>query len=436
LIIIASASWLLNGRLRSAELNTPTIAPITVSDTPILSIPVTSGATTRLHFEDGDAILNRVALIAQAMPQPPADSQYAVWLVEGQDRLPLGLLQVDKNGKGALTFDDPQDRNLLEHYHQTEITIEAIADAAANTPPKIAYAYGLPEAGIPYLRGLMVSFPGITQQGGLIHGLNRNVKLIDEAGTDMLGEYKNGNEAGVRENAESIINILVGDKSTEHKDWNGDGQVTDPGDGYGFFLNGNNLGYFQAVYSYADYAINSPGASRNMVVNGEDVKVCSENLAGWAPELRNHISTILNTANLSEIAPEIQRSAELAHQMLNGVDKNANGEIELTSEECGSLAAYESAYQMADMPLLPVTANSGTPIALSETVTASPTATPISPFVVTLTKRPGQNVTPATLAATNQPQPQPTSNNQPKPTKKPKPTDKPGPPPKPTKSRP
>jgi len=445
LIIIAGASWLLNGRLGAANVATPTIPPLAVSDTPVLPIPVTSGATTRLHFQDGDAILNRVALIAQGMPQPSINSQYNVWLGNGQDQFSLGILPVDEDGKGELTFDDPQDRNLLAYYDQVEITIESIASSASNGPPEIAYAYALPGAGIPYLRGLMVSFPGIPEQIGLIHGLNKNVKLIERAGGDMLSDYEGGNQTGARKSAESIINILVGNQSPDHKDWDGDRQVTDPGDGYGFFLNGNNLGYFQAVYSYADYAVNSPGASRNMIVNGEDVKVCAENLGRWATELRTNISTILIAGNLSEVGQEIQRSAELADQMLNGVDKNEDGQIEPTPEECGVLVAYESAYHMADMPLLPVTAE---PLAQGTLTPTTQTATPatyLAPFMATPTKRPGQNALPMTVAPTSQSQPQPTSpsnnNNQPKPTKKPKPTDRPnptnpGPNPHPTHSRP
>ncbi|HEX9389518.1 MAG TPA: protein kinase [Anaerolineales bacterium] len=443
LIIIASASLLLNGRLGATNVETPTNPASAISDTPVLSIPLTSGATTRLHFQDGDAVLSRATLIAQGMPQPPLNSQYTVWLVNEQDRLVLGVLHVDENGKGELTFDDPQDRDLLAYYDQVEITIEPNAVSDPNGSPGIAYAYALPEAGIPYLRGLMVSFPGIPEQVGLIHGLNKNVKLIDEAGRDMLSDYENGNEAGARQNAESIINILVGNQSPDHKDWDGDGQVTDPGDGYGLFLNGNNLGYFQAVYSYADYAVNSPGASRNMIVNGEDVKVCSENLARWAPELRNDISTIFNAASLSELAQEIQRSAELADQMLNGVDKNEDGEIEPTSEECGVLVAYESTYHMADMPLLPVTANPLAQGALTPTAQTATPATPLSPFMGTPTKQPGQNALPMTVAPTSQSQPTSPSNNnnQPKPTKKPKPTDRPNPPnpgpnPHPTNNRP
>jgi len=436
LILVAGMAFLMNRGLPAANAATPTFPPLTLSDIPNLQIPVTFGTTATLHFQDGNAILDQVTLTADALPAPPANSQYEVWLVNGQDRLSLGVLQVDGSGKGELTFDDPQDRNLLAYYDRVEVTIKSNTDTDPNGSTDLAYAYVLPEGGIAYLRGLMVSVPGISQPGGLIQGLERNAKLIDEASNSLLNNYQSGNEAGAKENAESIMNILVGAQSSDHKDWNSDGQVTDPGDGYGFFRNGNNLGYMQAVYSYADYAVNSPGASRNIILNGENVKVCSENLARWAPELRTHISTILNAVKLSEMTQEVQRSAELANQILNGMDKNENGEVEPSADECGVLVAYQSTYHMADMPLLPVTINSlGTAVVVSVTATPSPTTTttPLSPLLVTPTKGPGQNSGSTIVPATSQP-PAPTS-NQPGPTKKPKPTQNPGPGPnpKPTK---
>jgi hypothetical protein len=175
----------------------------------------------------------------------------------------------------------------------------------------------------------------------LIHGLGGNADLLEQSARAMLSDYENGNEAGTRENAEAIMNLLVGDLSRDHKDWNGDEQITDPGDGYGFLLNGDQLGYIRAVYSQADYAVNASGSSRNMIVNGENVKTCAENLARWAPDLRDQLLTILNSASLSEMDSAIQRSAALADQMLNGIDLNENGTVEPISNECGVLAAYE-----------------------------------------------------------------------------------------------
>ena len=452
LIVLAGAAWLLQGWLPAAAVAITTTAPPTVSDTPGLGIPVTFGPTGTLHFEDGNAILDRAILIAQGMPAPPANRQYEVWLVGGQDRLSMGILHQDETGKGELIFDDPQGRNLLAHYHQVEVIIRPGTNPDPDSLTDTAYVSALPGAGVAYLRGLMVSFPGTPEQAGLVHGLTKTARLLYEAGREMVSDYEGGNEAGTRESAESIMNLLVGDQSSDHKDWSGDGQKTDPGDGYGIFLNRNNLGYIQAVYSYADYAVNSPGASQNMIVNGGNAKTCSENIAQWAPELRDHVSMILNAENLAEMDQPIQRSAELAEQILNGVDKDEDGEIQPVAGECGVLVAYESVYQMADMTLLPVTTNAlETPILITGTVMPSETHTPASVILVTPTRRQGENpsqptavatnVAPTNVAPTNAPatnEPPPPVDNNPKPTKQPKPTDKPNPPgnPQPTKKKP
>src|ERR1051325_765698 len=180
LILVAGVAFLRNRGLPAANTVTLTSPPLTLSDTPNLQIPVTFGTTATLHFQDGNAILDQVALTADALPAPPPNSQYEVWLVDGQDRLSLGILQVDGSGKGELTFDDPQDRNLLANYDQVEVTIKPNTDTNPNGPIDLAYAYALPEGGMTYLRGLMVSFPGVSEQVGLIQGLERSAKLIDE----------------------------------------------------------------------------------------------------------------------------------------------------------------------------------------------------------------------------------------------------------------
>lgn len=435
LIFLAGAAVLLSGKLATANAEVPATSPATLTATPlVLGIPVTFGPTGNLHFEDGNAIMDRATLTAQGMPPPPAGNQYEVWLINGQERLPLGILQLDGTGKGQLIFDDPENRNLLAHYQQAEITIGPDANPDPSSLADIAYASALPEAGLAFLRRLLVSFPAAPEQVGLVHGLIRNAELIDKADRNLLSNYQSGDEAGVRENAESIMNLLVGDQSPDHKDWDGDGRVSDPGDGYGFFLNGNNLGYIQAVYSHADYAVNSQGASRNIIVNGENVKICVQNLAQWAPELRGHMQTILNAESLSGLDSVVQRSAELADLILNGIDLNENGTIEAITNECGTLGAYDYGYLMADMPLLPVELLS-TVVPVDGTVTSTQTSAPFFVATATPTKRPNTNqsqgtVAPATsVPATSAPvdEPPPPVDNNPRPTKEPRPTHPPNP---------
>ena len=412
LVTAVLLSMLFNGAPPAAQAETPISPSPSASTTPTLFIPVTLGPASILQFRNGNAILDRAILIAQAMPAPSAGSQYEVWLVNGDERLSLGTLSIDSGGRGELTYDDPQARNLLSVYQGVEITV--VPSASSSDPPRLAYAFTLSNPGLAYLRGLMVSFPTTPQQTSLINGLMENAESMDQAAREMLDAYQNDNETGIRENAEAMLNMLVGDQSPDYQDWNMDGQVRDPGYGYGFLLNGDQIGYIQAVYSHADYAVHSPGASRNMIVNGENVKACAQNLARWAPELRQHLLTILHGEVLSEKDVEVQRSAELASQMLSGIDLNENGGVEPIPGECGALVANEYTYRMADMPLLPVAAE--------EIATPSQTTTPSALILATSTKR-EQVQPPAATAA-------PTEDS--KPTKKPKPTEKP----KPTKKSP
>ena len=51
--------------------------------------------------------------------------------------------------------------------------------------------------------------------------------------------------------------------------------------------------------------------------------------------------------------PLIQEMTVLSNQVLFGIDANGNGLIELVAGECGGDKAYDHAYSMAEMPLLP-----------------------------------------------------------------------------------
>jgi len=390
--IMAMGAIFLFNRGISSGTNAPTVSPTMEITTSSISSPLPLGPTGLLRFQDGNAILDRVTLTAFAMPAPPAGSQYEAWLIgpDREDRLALGTLLLQENGQGVLTFDDEQNRNLLSSYDGIELTIKPEEDAGPDVTERVAYSYTLPQAGVPYVRQLLVSFPMAPGQVALIHGLLENTQLIAQSAKELLMASENEDDASIQKNAETIMNLLVGDKSQVHKDWNGDGQISDPGDGFGFLINSDNLGYIQALYSQADYAANSPGASQNMIANAESMKICAQNLAQWATELRDHVLTIL-TADSLDLGQPIRDSAAISDQMLNGRDEDNDGKIESVSSECGVLASYEHAYRMVDMPLLPVnTIDTPTPTATSSIFTAptntsvrppnnSPTNTPLPP---------------------------------------------------------
>src|SRR5258706_2080358 len=368
--------YLVNGIASTAGNVIPTATQLAATSTSTSLIPVmgTLPRTDVLHFRDGDAILDQALLEAVAFPASPANTQYEVWLAGPDGRISLGVLKLDANGKGTRTYNANTGEDLLAKYDQVEVSIKSL-DAKPGGAEQVAYSYTLPTDGLVYIRQLLVTDPETPNQTALIQTLSTDSQHLEQNVNDMEKAYKNSDQTDVRMNAESIINLIVGKQSPDYKDWNGDGQISDPGSGYGFLLNGNNLGDVQAIFSHADYVANSAGASQNMITRGGEVKACAENLPQWIPQLKDLAQRIVTATSLADMNKPIQDAVTLVEKIRNGVDANGNGTIEPITRECGVVTTYQSAYAMADMPLLPVLLGSPTLSSIG-TVVINTSATP------------------------------------------------------------
>jgi hypothetical protein len=395
--VMVSAFFLITGYAMSPAVatGTSTVVP-TASNTKKASPPIGNvlGPPIVLHFRDANGIVDQAVLEASAMPSAPAGYQYEAWLVGPLGRLSLGILAVDATGKGRLSFNAVQNENLLALYDQAEITLKPKTAATPTDADRVAYTYTLPSSGLAYVRVLLVSSPDTPGQSPLVQGLSANTRLLEQSVRDLSNASANGDQVSVRKHAEIVLNILVGSQSPAHKDWNGDGSIGDPSDGYGFLLNGSNQGYIRAVHTHADYASNAPGASQYMIMHGAEVKACAENLAQWVPQLQAELVAIFAAGSLNNMQEPVQNAAILAEQISLGLDADEDGRTEAMAGECGVATAYTSAYAMADMPLLPI--GFGTPTAIG-----SGTPSPASTFA-------GRTVTPTPAAGgggATQPQP-------------------------------
>ncbi len=396
-----------------SETITPTIPSTTYTNpsatytiTPTISPPL--GPNAILRFQNGTAIVDQAALIAQAMPAPLAGNQYEIWLTGADERVSLGTFMPDNNGKGRLTYSNPDGLNLIAQYDTVEVTIEPKPDPDPETPSVLVYSFTLPAEGLTHLRYLLSSFPNTPDKTSLIQGLFTDVKKIDELAKEMQDAIEAGNKVDVQKKAEAILNLLVGAKSSDRKDWNHDG-LTEMSKSYGLLLNGSNFGYIQAVYTEADSVVHAPGATQYMIENGETVKTCTQNLALWTSQLRGLLLKILTSTSdtsASDVSTSVRDAASLADQMFNGIDLDTNGKVDILSGECGAKAAYAFAYYMADMPILSIT--------LTYQLTAAAASTS-SPFVAPTRTR-------SNLQNNNNPAP---ATAKPKSTKKPNPTHKP-----------
>jgi tRNA A-37 threonylcarbamoyl transferase component Bud32 len=307
-----------------------------------------------LRFQDGTAPGDQATLTSNGMALPPAGNQYEAWLIEedAEQRVSMGLLQLDADGNGSLTYVDPQGRNLLGMYQGVEITVEPDPDNNPNPSNQVAYSDQLPPTGFMHVRHLLYSFDATPNKVGLVHGLSTDTKLLQQMAQTMLAAYEAQDESRVRSVAEGMINIIAGKQSPQYKDWDQDGTINDPSDSFGLLLNGENAGYIQGTFTHANLAMTSADATENMKVHGEHVKIAATNISKWAPTLRDQLILITQSPFNASVEGMVRNSVALANQIQDGFDANGNEIVEPIAGEGGAATAYEHAYYMADMRIL------------------------------------------------------------------------------------
>ncbi|HET9908619.1 MAG TPA: protein kinase, partial [Anaerolineales bacterium] len=258
----------------------------------------TEESVGRLRFQDGTARADQVTISASSLAPPPQGSQYEAWLIQddGEQRVSIGAIAFDQQNQGLLTYVDSEGQNLIGKYKALEITRETNPDPSPNSSNDIVASVSLPPDGLTHLRHLLFSFNATPEKVGFVHGLNTDTLLVNESAQLMLASFEAGDEAGLGLHAERMLNVILGSQSEEYKDWNGDGTIDDPSDGYGLLLNGENVGYIQGTFTHANLSLTSPDASPNMILHGGHVKDCATNLDVWTPQLRDQLMAILNAS--------------------------------------------------------------------------------------------------------------------------------------------
>ena len=362
LAVLAGGFWMSRGRNNiipppvvtetASQHAEATSAP--TGETPPVVAPVVESIGL-LRFQDATAHADQVTLTTDGMPLPPDGSQYEAWLIQddGEQRVSIGILQFDANHIGTLTYVDSQGRNLIGLYHALEITAEPNPDNNPIPSNTIAFASILPRSGYTHVRHLLAAFDGNPNQIGFIHGLDAETKSISDSALVMLTAFEAGDETSVRLEAERMLNMIVGNQSADHKDWNGDGTVDNPSDGFGLLLNGDNEGYIQGTFTHANLSGNSGDATENMMVHGQHVALSAQNVGEWTPQLRDLLLSILQSSNGPDSEGMVRQAVALANQIRNGIDINGNENIEPLPGEGGAITAYQHAYYMADILIFP-----------------------------------------------------------------------------------
>ncbi|MEK6751962.1 MAG: protein kinase [Chloroflexota bacterium] len=313
----------------------------------------------RASFLDFNAVMDKVTVTLSGLPEPKAGAHYEVWyLAEGGEvRRNVGKISMEGNSEGQLSFTNPGQENIFASFDQIEITIESDNDPNPDEPSAdIAASSVFPPQALIHARHVLVSFHGAPNDEALIQGLWYTADGIDNSIIALNKAFKENDEELFRLKTEEIINQLAGSaNATQYRDWNEDGTINNPSDGFGLLENGpeGGLGYIPTAISHVQYAAEAADATENIKLHSGHVVISIENMRGWSEQILEKALLLQEMPFGSAMEPLILEMQTLSNQTLFGIDTNGNELIEPILGEGGGITAYEHAYYMAEMPLLP-----------------------------------------------------------------------------------
>src|SRR5678816_3068704 len=89
----------------------------------------------------------------------------------------------------------------------------------------------------------------------------------------------------MRQRTEEVINAIVGDERELYFDYDKNGTINDPGDGYGSLPNGDRLGYLQGTALHAKYAADAVDSTANIRLYSDNLQLCIQNMSDWTNQL-------------------------------------------------------------------------------------------------------------------------------------------------------
>jgi hypothetical protein len=319
-------------------------------------IPETSSSPVGvLRFQSSIATLDQITLNAKLAPLPE-NMQYEAWMIDdaNEQSRSLGLLEPGTGDQFSLTYIEPQSQNLLASFNHMEITLEPSPDDSPNSSRNVLYSASLPTGSLEHIRHLMVGFQATPGQVPIAVGLVDNVTLIKGAANAMLEAFNTGDSLGVRSNAEAIVNLIVGNENLDYyNDWDEDGSINDPGDGFGLLINGSQSGYLDGTFNHANFAAEAPDATDEIQLHASHVAISVQNLETWAPELRNLALNIARAPENQDVEADLREAITLANQMLDGIDIDGSETVDPIPGEGGAITALIHAGYMSDMPIFP-----------------------------------------------------------------------------------
>jgi hypothetical protein len=241
-------------------------------------------------------------------------------------------------------FQDPEGRDLFSLFSGALVSVEESDQVTA--PGVISLRGSVPPSLLPALRELAVKAatpnglafdPGHREQAQVLatHG-----GLLDEAA--KANDYK-----GLRLHAEHVVNIAVGQSNPQYGDLDGDGAVSNPGDGFGV------AEYANGLISLLDQILESPEAGDRRKAVATEMRQCVVNVRNYSTDAVGQAKTVLAAPDPASALVNTDQVLQLTKAAFNGFDQNGNGTIEYLPLECGATQAYDLCKSLTAIELKP-----------------------------------------------------------------------------------
>jgi serine/threonine protein kinase len=314
----------------------------------------------QVAYLDFNNVLDKATLTLTGLPAPKSGTHYEAWFLAqgGETRRTIGEIEMGEDGRGQLVFINPNQKNILEGFDQIEVTVEPNNDPAPDdSSGEIVASSVFPPLALVHVRHLLVRFDSAPDHVALVQGLWKSAEDLNANVEELHKAFTDKDEERLRLKTEEVINQIVGSENPgRYQDWNGNGTIDDPSDGYGLMSNGdpgyNEQGYISQVNSHAKFAAQSLDATDNIQLHSAHVVICTNNMDGWSKQLLDKALQLQEMPLGADMEPLIAEMTTLSAQILSGTDSNGNELIEPIVGEGGAYTAYEHAYYMAEMPLL------------------------------------------------------------------------------------
>lgn len=365
--IIAASIPTLAPTPTSAPTNTPVPAP---TNTPAPT-PTPIPARGQLSFENTGASNDTAIALLVNVPQPAAGRIYQAWLASSTVSVfaAMGEVKVSQAGTATVKYVDPKGGNLLALYDQFFVTVEsAPATRPSNT---LIFSGQFAQRLAGEVKLLMGLAPDTPNKAGYVIGINDIIDNLKVHAAEVREAAERGSLPTTKRHAEHMINLLVGSKDKGFGDLDKDGNVEDPGDGFGL------LPYANQIAASVQRMAKAPDATAELKQRAAELQVANANFQKWCGDILKNSRAILTATDVKatlELAKEIEALGRLA---VDGQDKNGNKEIELIPDEAGFTDLYFAAQKLAGLSLTPIQANLVQTLNLpTPTPPPAPTATP------------------------------------------------------------